>query len=163
MFQRYQMASKPLWELSANGSFAKVRAPKHNMTLHFCIYVFLYLCIFVFLYFYIFVILFFSILPRHHWSNVWSASSLYIHPQKRKIERKRKQFAIACGQPGAIVAPRQTASTDFIVRKRCRVFVFLFKIFLLLHFFRKLFRVLLLSLNFYFYISLLGRLGQQTS
>ena len=34
-------------------------------------------------------------------------------------KRKRKQFAIACGQACAIVAPRQTASTDFIVRKCC--------------------------------------------
>ena len=29
-----------------------------------------------------------------------------------------EQFAIACGEACAIVAPRQTASTDFIVRKR---------------------------------------------
>ena len=28
-----------------------------------------------------------------------------------------KQFAIACGEACAVVAPRQTASTDFIVRK----------------------------------------------
>ena len=30
MFQIYQMASTPLWELSANGSFAKVRVLTHK-------------------------------------------------------------------------------------------------------------------------------------